>query len=66
MVVNFRVASYLIFGVKVEKDVIGVINTKKVVKGNQIHAELQRKAVDLTSYIFTQPLRAASHRAELY
>lgn len=64
MFVNFRVASSLIFGVEVEKGVIWVINSEKVVNGNQIHGELQWKAVDLTSYVFTQPLTATSHRAE--
>ena len=46
------------------KGVIGVINTEKVVNGNQIHSELQWKAVDLTSYICTQPLTAVSHTVE--
>jgi hypothetical protein len=34
MVVNFRVAFSLIFGVEVEKGEIGVINIEKVVSGN--------------------------------
>jgi hypothetical protein len=48
MVVNFRLAFSLIFGVEVEKGKTVVISIEKVVNGNQTHGELQWKAVDLT------------------